>query len=64
MGRILLAVVKTVLTVVIAVGTVIASFYLAYLILIIILICSVGAIAWHYFSKEEKIDWFEYEDSD
>jgi hypothetical protein len=61
-GRILAALVKTVLAVVIAVGTVIASFYLAYLILVLILICSVGAIAWHYFMKEDKIDWFEYED--
>lgn len=62
MGRILIALVKTVLAVVIATGTVIASFYFAYLLLVLIIMCAVGAIAWHYFIREEKIDWFEYED--
>jgi len=61
-GRILAALVKTVLAVVIAAGTVIASFYFAYLLLVLILICGVGAVAWHIFMREEKIDWFEYED--
>jgi len=61
-GRILAALVKTVLAVVIAVGTVIASFYFAYLLPVLIVICSIGAIAWHIFIREEKIDWFKYED--
>jgi len=61
-GRILIALVKTVLAVVIAAGTVIASFYFAYLLLILIVMGLVGAIAWHYFMREESIDWFEYED--
>jgi len=61
-GRILIALVKTILAVVIAVGTVIASFYFAYLLLILIIMGVVGAIAWHIFIREEKIDWFEYED--
>ena len=62
MGRILAALVKTVLAVVIAAGTVIASFYFAYLLLILIVMCIVGAIAWKIFIREEKFDWSQYED--
>ena len=62
MGRILAALVKTVLAVVIAAGTVIASFYCAYLLLILIVMGIVGAIAWSIFSREEIVNWFEYED--
>lgn len=64
MGRFLLSVVKTLLAVVLAVGTVIASFYFAYLLLILIIAGVVGAIAWFYFNKEEAIHWLKYEDSD
>ncbi len=62
MGRTLLALLKTVLAVVITVGAVIASFYFAYLILILIIVGIVGTVAWHFFSREEKINWFKYED--
>jgi len=61
MGRILAALVKTVLAVVIAAGSVIASFYFAYIILILILMGIVGSIAWHIFMREEGINW-KYED--
>ncbi len=64
MGRALRALLKTILAVVITVGCVIASFYFAYLILILIIIGCVGTVAWHFFSREEKINWFEYEDYD
>ncbi len=62
MGRTLIALVKTVLAVVIAAGTVIASFYFAYLLLILIVMGLVGTLAWHIFMKDEN--WFEYEDYD
>jgi len=62
MGRILAAIVKTILTVVIAAGCVIASFYFAYLILVLLLMGIVGIIAWKFFSRKPKTDWFKYED--
>jgi hypothetical protein len=64
MGRLLAALVKTILTVVIAAGCVIASFYFAYLILVLLLMGIVGFIAWKFFNRKEKIDWFRYEDYD
>jgi hypothetical protein len=64
MGRTFLAIGKTILTVVIAAGMVIASFYFAYLLLILIVMIAVGTIAWFIYNREEVIDWLEYEDSD
>jgi len=64
MGRLFLAAGKTVLIVVMAVGSVIASFYFAYLLLILIFGGAIAAIAWHYFNKEPSLDWYRYEDSD
>ena len=64
MGRILIALVKTVLFAVIATGTVIASFYFAYFILILIVLGGFSSIAWFIFNREEVINWFEYEDYD
>lgn len=60
--RALLAIGKTALVVVLVTGAVIASFYFAYLLLILIVMGVVGAIAWMIFTKEEKVNWFEYED--
>jgi hypothetical protein len=62
MGRTFLAIGKTILTVVIAAGMVIASFYFAYLLLILIVMIAVGTIAWFIYNREEV--WLEYEDSD
>jgi hypothetical protein len=64
MGRTLLAIIKTVLAVVIAAGAVIASFYFAYLLLVLIVMGLVASVAWFIFNREEVINWFEYEDLD
>ena len=64
MGRFLLSVGKTILTVVVAAGMVIASFYFAYLLLILIVMIVVGVIAWFIYNREEVVTWFELEDSD
>ncbi|MEE8598623.1 MAG: hypothetical protein V3S69_03800 [Dehalococcoidales bacterium] len=64
MGRFLLAVGKTILTIVVIVGMVIASFYFAYLLIIIVVAGVVGAISWFIFNREETAEWLKYEDSD
>jgi hypothetical protein len=64
MGRILSALVKTVLVVVITAGAFIASFYFAYLLLILLVMGVVGTLAWNFFNREERINWFKYEDTD
>jgi hypothetical protein len=64
MGRFLLAVGKTTLVVVLATGAVIASFYFAYLLLVLVVAGTIGAIGWYVFNREEDVDWFKYEDPD
>lgn len=65
MGRLFLAIGKTVLVAVLVTGTVIASFYLAYLVLILIVIGIAGAVAWKFFNRPPPpVDWYRYEDSD
>ena len=62
MGRSFLALGKTILTVVVVAGMVIASFYFAYLLLILIIVGIVGAISWFHYNRQEKVDWYKYED--
>lgn len=64
MGRLFLAIGKTILAVVAVAGMVIASFYFAYLLLVLIVVAVVGTVAWFFFSREEKVQWYKYEDSD
>ncbi len=62
MGRSLVAIGKTILTVVTVGGMVIASFYFAYLLLVLVVIAIVGTLSWFYYNREEKVDWYKYED--
>lgn len=64
MGRSLLSVIKTIITVVIAGGIVVASFYFAYLLLLLIVLIIVGIPAWYWHNRTQRFQWFEYEDSD
>jgi len=64
MGRTLLILVKTILTAVIVCGMVIASFYFAYLLLILLVLGVVGALTYFYSSRETVSAWFEYEDTE
>lgn len=52
------------LTVIAVAGMVIASFYFAYLLLVLVVIVIVGTIAWYFFNRDMKVDWYKYEDSD
>jgi hypothetical protein len=63
MGRELFVIVKTILTAVIVCGMVIASFYFAYLLLILLILGAVSALAHRYNTRSER-QWFKYEDSD
>jgi hypothetical protein len=62
MGRELFVIVKTILMAVIVAGMVIASFYFAYLLLILLILGTVYAVA-HRFNTREERRWFKYEDS-
>jgi predicted PurR-regulated permease PerM len=61
MLRTLSAIAKTVLVVVLAGATLIASFYFAYVLIVVLVLGGVGAIAYLYFNREEKEpDWFDF----
>lgn len=62
MGRGLLVAVKTILTTVIAGAMVIASFYSAYLILLLLVMGIVSSIAYLFYSWKDKVNWFDYKD--
>lgn len=64
MGRLFLSLGKTILTVVLIAGMVIASFYFAYLLLVLIVVAVVGTVAWFYYNREPAVNWYGYEDSD
>jgi hypothetical protein len=62
MGRFLLNVMKTVVSVVVIAGTVIASFYFAYLLLVILFVCILGGITWLIFNWDDIVtEWWEDE---
>ena len=54
--------IKTLLTVIVAGAVVIAAFYIAWVLLILVFLLLVGGLAWLFYNREEVIDWFDYED--
>ena len=47
---------------VVCIGMAIASFYFAYVLIIFLVMLVVGGISYLAFSREETIDWFNFEE--
>lgn len=64
MGRALQSVVLTILSTVAVGGVVVASFYFAYLILLLIVLGLAAAGFWTFYNRPGNETWTRYEDSD
>ena len=56
------AVVKAITVAIVIAGALIASFYFAYLLIVLLVLGGVGVIAYLFFSKAEKVDREDFPD--
>lgn len=63
MGHFLVTMFKTLLTVIVAGAAVIASFYFAYVLIIVLVMSAVAGIAYVFYNRD-TIDWFDFDDPD
>lgn len=54
------AIVKAIFITIFAGAMVIASFFSAYVLIVLVVMVGVGGIAYLYFTHQNKIDWNEY----
>lgn len=64
MGHQLVAILKTLIVVILIGSAIIASFYFAYVLIVLLVVGVVGTIAYCIFNRKESIDWYDYKDDD
>ena len=57
-----LTLLKTVAVMVVAGGVVVASFYMAYIIITLVVLVVIGCIAYLFFNWDRIVDWYETDD--